>query len=425
MEPSWEETKMSDGLLKVCETFDKIQADPGRLAKEGYLRELTKEEETNRIAQELLSIGLDWYRHFKVRFLPQPTHRWDYGVFGWSEYLTLVYALEGGEREDRQRIANFLASYPPVVEKWLRACLLKDLQMGVSSVTANKVWPNCVKTFSVMLADTLYHPENLRFPVALEPKIDGVRCIATVRDRKIDFVGRSGNELYHIDRIANEIQDRRSFDRTVVIDGELFAGSFPETMQVVRRSTNLPDSWLHGRLVFHAFDLLEEEEWDSKKCVLPYIERRERMHSLLSNLTLTQIVPMEVTQDLTQFAGITGIHLAQGHEGSMVKDFGGPYIFDRSSAWLKWKPVNTGDFQIVATYGGSGKFKGMLGGVVVKLDNGNLCKVGGGFLQDQRQYYWEHQDKIIGKVIEVAYKWYTPDGMLREPVFVRLREDKS
>ena len=54
--------------------------------------------------------------------------------------------------------------------------------------------------------------------------------------------------------------------------------------------------------------------------------------------------------------------------------------------------------------------------------------MGSGFTDEERSYYWNNQDKIIGRVIEVKYKETTTDkktGLesLQFPVYVGLREN--
>ena len=53
--------------------------------------------------------------------------------------------------------------------------------------------------------------------------------------------------------------------------------------------------------------------------------------------------------------------------------------------------------------------------------------VGSGFTDEERRYYWDNQDEIIGRVIEVKFKEITVDkktGLesLQFPVYVQRRE---
>jgi DNA ligase 1 len=411
-----------DPLFLVCETFDQVAATSSRLEKERLLRSLRDNPETNEIAREMVSAGLDWYRHYGVRSLPQPLSAERNESPGFVEFRDLLKELEGGRGHDRQQLANFLDFYPPTVSKWLRRVILKDLEMGVSWVTANKIWPGCVKTFEVQLSELCTNPNKLirKLPLAFEPKIDGIRSIALVEEEKITFLSRSGNEIFMMDHIKAEI--RKHVDPGWVLDGELFAGSYNDTMKVCRRTVNNPDKTLLAKTQYHIFDMLTREEWDTKLCVLSYPERRERM-VFLPESGVIQRTPVSIITTATRMEALISTHLEMGYEGSMGKTLFGRYSFGRSADWVKVKPVLEDDFLVVGHYEGSGRNKGRLGGLVVQVSEGLTCNVGGGFNDQLRNEFWVSPP--IGKIVQVEYKMRTPDGRLREPQFQRLREDKD
>jgi DNA ligase-1 len=90
---------------------------------------------------------------------------------------------------------------------------------------------------------------------------------------------------------------------------------------------------------------------------------------------------------------------------------------------LKYKPVETFDFKIIDVFEGKGKHKGRLGGFIIELEDGSTCAVGSGFNDAERIAYWE--ERPIDLFCEIKFKMRTPDGKLREPIFVRMRLDKG
>jgi len=66
----------------------------------------------------------------------------------------------------------------------------------------------------------------------------------------------------------------------------------------------------------------------------------------------------------------------------------------------------------------------MLGAAIVTY-KGKRVRVGSGFSDEQRQQFWANPNSIKGKIIEVQFHEETPDGSLRHPRFVRVREDKT
>ena len=90
--------------------------------------------------------------------------------------------------------------------------------------------------------------------------------------------------------------------------------------------------------------------------------------------------------------------------------------------------MQTVDLRVVDLFEGKGTFKGTLGGVVVNF-KGSQVGVGSGFSNDQRNDFWQHPEKIFGKIVEVQYfeesKDKTGKPSLRFPVFKQVRNDKN
>ncbi len=56
--------------------------------------------------------------------------------------------------------------------------------------------------------------------------------------------------------------------------------------------------------------------------------------------------------------------------------------------------------------------------------NGTLVGVGTGLSDDLRAQIWANPKEYIGRMIEVRYQEVTPDGSLRFPVFLHIRNDR-
>ena len=61
---------------------------------------------------------------------------------------------------------------------------------------------------------------------------------------------------------------------------------------------------------------------------------------------------------------------------------------------------------------------------------GFTLRVGSGFTDEQRLYYWNNQQEIINQLVEIQYfeeskDKKTGDLSLRFPVFKRVRDDKD
>lgn len=119
--------------------------------------------------------------------------------------------------------------------------------------------------------------------------------------------------------------------------------------------------------------------------------------------------------------------IVQQHEGIMINISDAPYEAKRTKNLLKVKAMQDCDLKIVGFEEGTGKNKGTLGAVIVDY-KGFKVKVGSGFTDEDRRYFWENRDQLLGRVITVQYFEETTNKKdnslsLRFPVFVDLREE--
>jgi bifunctional non-homologous end joining protein LigD len=138
-----------------------------------------------------------------------------------------------------------------------------------------------------------------------------------------------------------------------------------------------------------------------------------------------------------------------GLEGIVAKKADSAYRGGRSANWLKIRADRTDDFVVV----GYSKPKGSRGGFGALLlggyEDGKLVyagRAGSGFTAKQLKEVSGELEASVRPtppcegpvptgpehvwvepklVVEVRYKEWTPDGVLRQPVFVRFRDDKS
>lgn len=81
------------------------------------------------------------------------------------------------------------------------------------------------------------------------------------------------------------------------------------------------------------------------------------------------------------------------------------------------------EFEIRGYAEGLGRTKGMLGAFLFILPGGTTMAVSDGFSITQRRKFWKERSNFLGKKAEIQYQEKTPDGSLRFPVFLRIRED--
>lgn len=329
---------------------------------------------------------------------------------------------------------------------WLfKHILLKDLRAGFTDSSINKAKPGLIPTFDCMLA----HPfkdfaVKVRYPVFVEPKLDGVRVLTFVTNAEVRFFSRSGKEFTTFDHLKAPVKlmltnwrmNTAPGDEKVgvgdgwVLDAEVVSGAFNKTVGDVRRKdTQATDAKLY------IFDMMSIPEFngpapkDEVKAG-SYVQRRERllsaMHyaSALGPQTLLQMLPSFKAGTEEQVYSLYEQMREKGLEGVIVKDPNASYFKKRSAAWLKIKGDISYDLSVVDMVEGTGKYAGMLGALVVEFE-GVRVNVGTGLDDAQRQSFWVERELVIGRLAEIEAHEVTPDGSLRHPRFKRWRDDKA
>lgn len=324
-------------------------------------------------------------------------------------------------------------------QKWCQRILIHNLRCGVQESTVNKVWPNLIKSFSVALAGTLKSEftrgegikilERVNYPVRVEPKLDGLRFIASKRNGEVTFYSRNGTILETMPTIRAVLQNA-NYDN-VVLDAEVMGEDWNESVSVVMSSKSKKDD---SNMFVNVFDAMPVDEWIAQKSELTYRERCKLVTKIVDvvNKPCVRQVAHIMAHNESDLKEFFAQCMNQGYEGVMLKTLHTTYEWDRSRNILKLKPCVTYEGVIVDWYEGrkGTKREGFFGGFVVVLPNGVITRVGSGFNDaDRAKIQLDGADNWIGKVVEceaqpdpLTKDGLTVDGCMRFPVYVRVRE---
>ena len=285
-----------------------------------------------------------------------------------------------------------------------------------------------------------------------EPKWDGMRCIAYLKDRKVEFQNRNltliTKSYPELETIASNVKANMA-----ILDGEIvvlekglpsfellqyrFGANNP--IQIRMLSRKLPTTYI-------AFDLLHLNGRDLVN--IPLTNRRRKLAKIIANgphMLLSQYVP---AHGKSYFKNA----LKLGFEGAMAKKADSVYqIGTRSEDWLKLKQVKTVDCIVAGYTVGAGSRSSSFGALVLAAyeRNGQLIhlgNVGTGFtdatilrigkllkpLQTKTKTV-PGEVKALAPikwvkpqlVVEVGYMNMTRDRKLRLPRFEKFRLDKA
>jgi DNA ligase-1 len=257
--------------------------------------------------------------------------------------------------------------------------------------------------------------------VYIEPKLDGIRCFAVVRNGTATLYARSGKVISNFDdTIGKELETLPEG----CYDGEIMGEDFIALMRQAYRKEGVETSGTYLSL----FDYLPLNDWLTKETTMSARDRYGKMYTYLWHAGelkyLRHVERRTIAADYEQILKIHDEYVALGYEGAMIKDVHAPYKFGRGYEVMKLKSFHDVDLKIKGLLEGTGKHTGKLGSVVVEY-NGVEVQVGSGLTDELREKVWNDQESFLGRTIEVRYQEVTPDGSLRFPTFVCFRNDRD
>jgi len=281
--------------------------------------------------------------------------------------------------------------------------------LGVDAKSVNSVYgEGYVPVFEVMLADKWQDvPDDFwtdkRFVV--QPKHDGFRMVAFKRNGEVEIIARSGAKVEGLVEVEQAVRDLPVDN--VVLDGERLPVGFDKmdaSVAFKKVSESTRDGDKKG-ICLAVYDFMTTAEWDAKNCKKKYHERYAEYHKLLRAAGSKFLVATENLYDGTDTKEVVRLleeAKANKKEGVMVKIADGLYEWDRGTAIVKVKVMEDSDLVVVGFTEGTGKYKGLLGALVVEY-KGNKVGVGSGLSDEMRKKIWADRDSYVGKVAEVIH----------------------
>ena len=337
---------------------------------------------------------------------------------------TLEEMLETDTQKSfRQKKRNQIRLHEAVESEDLEDAPVKPMAHGIQPMLATPV----TKPFD--------HPDWI-----FEVKWDGYRAVAEIRDGSVSLYSRNGISF---DKKYSPIAESlRKFGFDAVLDGEI----------VIVDDQGRPDfqALQHyqdsggGHLLYYVFDLLYFRGHDLTD--LPLVRRKELLKKILPSAPKIRFSDHVWKEGVLFYA----VAKEKGLEGIVAKHSQSAYETGRRSRqWLKVKMRLTQE-GVVAGFTEPGGSRKYFGALVLGVFEGDeliyIGHLGGGFTANNLKDIREKLEPLIQKecpftlkpetntpvtwvkpqlVCEVALSGWTGDDMMRQPVFLRLREDKT
>jgi len=299
--------------------------------------------------------------------------------------------------------------------KWMKK-LKSGYVESLNDAFAGKLNKIITGGISPMLAHKFEdHQDKIQFPVYVQPKLDGERCVAMKINGVVTLWTRSRKPITSCPHIVEQVRDILSpYSVDCFLDGELYiheADNFEKIMSAVRKQNPTEES---KQIEFHVYDCEILDDLAS-----PFQLRKEFLDNLPDYFSHVKIVEADMCYGMSSVNDNHNFFVKKGYEGVMIRSVDGVYENKRSKHLLKLKNFLDDEFEIEDVKAGKDK------SVIF------VCKIGKEYFEatmsgnkDENQKYLKDSSLWEGKKLTVKYQCLTGAKKVpRFPVGLKIRND--
>lgn len=367
--------------------------------------------------------------------ISKKVHPSNYILAEFEDVIQYLKTNNTGTDYDISMIQSFINEQPKEYRSFYIDLITKKFRLGCDKKVINSVIPGLISSWDVQQAYPISEknePKDGEW-FALSKKLNGNNCAYY----KGQLISRQGKPFTGLDHIIKDIE-RLPNHENYMFNGELIRKNYDnlsdnDNFQIGTGIINSDESD-KSCIKFVIYECIPNEEFENGESKLKYKARREQILNPLTtaisclntdNLEVVSIIyegsDKSVIQPLLDKAD------KDGWEGLMLnKD--AKWKNKRNNGILKVKSFKHADIRCTDIIEGDGKYKGTLG--LIKCDyKGYELGVGSGFTDEQRNYYWNNPNEIIGKIVQIKFKGETKNKnggiSVQFPIFEIIRNDKS
>jgi len=350
--------------------------------------------------------------------------------------------IDAGQADQKTRLPKAAAAPRSPASKPKRGAAPK-VRSAKASGTRGSALPKAMKPQLATLVDAVPGDEGWVY----ELKYDGVRLLSRCDGADVRCVSRNGIDWTHKVGPVLDALAKLNLEGTW-LDGELIVTD-PNGRSDFSLLQHTMEQGRHEELQYCIFDLLYYRGEDLRS--LPLNERKVRLDAALAKLPAKG--PLRQADQIHSDAAALITRVCNQHlEGLIAKRVGSAYKGDRSKDWLKIKCHREQEFVVGGAAflpgRGTGTFSSLLVGVKSGKGLRYVGRVGGGFDTAERAEWKARSEKLARKdspfdnlpdkrsgenwhwmkpqlVIQVAFQDWTTGGILRQPRYLGLRQDRD
>ena len=271
--------------------------------------------------------------------------------------------------------------------------------------------------------NTLYYPmlatKEMKFdyPVYVQPKLNGVRALATILDNKVIIYSRQRKQFLGMRLIENELLALLNFckkkDESIIFDGELY--NHGQALQDIVGNVRNESKEYQGQ--YNIFDAWYSNEKTAFK------QRWELIESVFKSFTLSKIkkIDCKLIANETDLNKEFAAYTKDGYEGIIIRTPDGPYLSSiknpnslRSKDVIKMKQKFDAEYPIVGFKSGEkGKDVGQVIWIV-QVNDTKLDIVPNATAKERQSLYKKCQEdfeQFRGKLLTIEYEELSKEGV--------------
>jgi DNA ligase-1 len=217
--------------------------------------------------------------------------------------------------------------------------------------------------------------------VYVQPKLDGMRCIAYKENDIVKLYSSSGREILYMDHVTEELND--ILVNGEVLDGELYCHGMPlnQILSTVRREVNPKNKEERQKIAYHVFDCLYlgnitiNDKFKDRYNALSKLFEGLMYRFIRLVQTYKAVIKLELNSSYFHHEYYYKKFIHYCYEGIMYRDPEATYQQKRSYGILKRKEFKELEFIITGVEDGKGKAACIAVNFIVNQSNSRFFSV--------------------------------------------------
>ena len=260
--------------------------------------------------------------------------------------------------------------------------------------------------------------EDINYPVAVQPKLDGFRCICTYENNKIKLLSRNNIEYKGLPTLKKELKSfynhlTSTEKKKLYLDGELYIDNIPfELLSGKIKKAQHDIDFDIKNINFMIFDCFRINNIN-----IPFSERTLFLkNKIISTYKLLQYVETYTIHNDKEFKKYYNIFMKKGYEGIILRVLDSPYEISKRSPYLKkYKEFKDEEYKIVGFVEGKGKLKNTPIWICETKDGKKFNVTPCGTIEYRKKLF-TNANKYIGELLTVTYQELSTKGIPRFPI---------